>query len=70
VLAEAEGRSAHSASPPPAPALEPSPSTTRRPSAVRILSDEKELEEALRRAAIHEQQLLERITRLASHYNR
>jgi hypothetical protein len=44
--------------------------TTRAPSAVRILSNEKELEEALRRAAIHEQQLLERVTRLASHYNK
>lgn len=42
----------------------------RRSSSVRILSDGKELEEALRRAAACEQQLLEHLSRLASHYHR
>lgn len=68
VLAETGARP-QGASPPPSRDLEPSPAA-RTPSAVRILSDEKELKEALRRAAIHEQQLLERVTRLASHYNK
>ena len=70
MLADGDGQPVQPASPPLSWDLEPSPSTTRTPSAVRILSDEKELEEALRRAAIHEQQLLERVARLASHYNK
>ena len=68
LLSEVDGRP-QAASPTPSRDLEPSPSA-RTPSAVRILRDENELKEALRRAAIHEQQLLERVTRLASHYNK
>jgi hypothetical protein len=40
------------------------------PKTIRILSDQAELEEALRRAAAHDQALAEQISRRAARYRR